>query len=466
MSEKYMLVCGMETHIELSTKTKIFCSCPVEFGGQPNSRCCEVCTGQPGALPRLNERVPQLAVIAGLTLGCRINRRSYWDRKNYYYPDLPKAYQITQFDVPICEDGAVTLSDGTRVGIIRIHMEEDAGKLIHEEGRVLADYNRAGVPLIEIVSAPDITSAAQAGEYVELLRSAMVYAGITDGRMQEGSLRCDVNVSVRCSDGRVGERTEIKNVNSISNIERAIEYEFARQCAILERGEQVERCTMRYDDRSRKTIIMRRKEQQADYRYFREPDLGAVEITQAQIESLAALVPELPAKRAERICREYSIGRKEADILVRDRALGDYFEESAKGAANARTVVNFLLGQVLARISSVQDIPFAPHELRALADMTAERKITTSSAKDALEQMLDGRCAQDILKLLGSQQQAGEEEIREACLDVIVQNPKAREDYLSGKQKAVMPLVGAVMKRMQGRADAVLVRRILEENMK
>ena len=335
----YKLVIGLETHVELQTKSKIFCSCPTAFGAEPNTHCCPVCTGEPGSLPILNKEVLAYAVRAGLATNCRISRITHLDRKNYVYPDLPKAYQISQFDEPICVGGYVELDSGKRIRINHIHVEEDAGKLVHEDGYTYIDYNRGGVPLIEIVSEPDITDIAEAREYMEKLQITMRHIGVSDCKMQEGSMRCDVNISVHKEGEPLGTRTEIKNMNSLSFMEKALSYEYARQCDVLESGEKVVQETRRYNEGSQTTESMRSKEDAQDYRYFPEPDILTVEVSDEFVDAIRSAMPELPTALRKRYVEKYGLGETEADLIVKYKKIADFFNDCASlpNSSNFRT---------------------------------------------------------------------------------------------------------------------------------
>ena len=323
---KYRMVSGFETHVELATNTKIFCGCSTKFGASPNTHCCPVCTGQPGALPVLNKKVVEFAIRAGLATHCTINTTTHLDRKNYCYPDLPKAYQISQFDKPLCEHGYVELESGKKIRLTRIHIEEDAGKLVHERGYTFIDYNRGGVPLIEIVSEPDISSPEEAREYVEKLQLIMRYIGVSDCKMQEGSMRCDVNISLQREGSSVlGTRTEIKNMNSLSFIEKAMAYEAKRQEEVLSSGGEVEQATLRFDEATGETYVMRTKEDAQDYRYFPEPDLLTVKIPQAEVDKIAASLPELPLEKLRRYTGALGISVLSARLLYKYKAVCDFF---------------------------------------------------------------------------------------------------------------------------------------------
>ncbi len=344
---KYELVSGFETHIELSTKTKIFCGCTTQFGGEPNTHCCPVCIGLPGTLPVLNREVVRYAIKAGLAVHGKIAEIAKMDRKNYCYPDLAKAYQISQLYAPLIIGGYIELSNGRRIRLHHIHIEEDAGKLIHRHGDTYVDYNRGGVPLIEIVSEPDIRSIDEAKEYVERLQQVMRWVGISDCKMQEGSMRCDVNISVRPQGSEAfGTRTEIKNMNSITNIARAMEYEYDRQVDLLESGGKVVQETLRFDDATGTTSSMRSKEDAHDYRYFRDPDLVTINVPRYEVEQLRAEMPELPDEKLERYTDDYGIPEKDAALLTKYRNISEYFDKAIEGVKSPKTVSNFIIGQI------------------------------------------------------------------------------------------------------------------------
>ncbi|MCH5300300.1 MAG: Asp-tRNA(Asn)/Glu-tRNA(Gln) amidotransferase subunit GatB [Ruminococcus sp.] len=469
---KYELVAGFETHIELATNTKIFCSCTTEFGGEPNTHCCPVCIGLPGTLPKLNRQVVNYAVKAGLATHCEIAEVAKMDRKNYCYPDLPKAYQISQYDMPLCLNGYVELSNGRKIRLERIHIEEDAGKLIHSHGDTYVDYNRGGVPLIEIVSKPDIRSVDEAKEYVEKLQQVMRYIGISDCKMQEGSMRCDVNISVReAGSEELGTRTEIKNMNSITNIAKAMEYEFERQCDVLESGEKVIQETLRYDDATNSTYPMRSKEDAHDYRYFRDPDLVTINVSREQVEEIKKSLPELPADKCKRYVEELEIPEKDAQLLTKYRNISEYFDEAIKGVKSPKTVSNFIIGQIFSRLETEADkeefnIKTTPKQLNDLVKLLDEGKIRNNLAKSTLEKMLDeGKNATDYI----SESDMGgldENVLNDLCKQAVEANPKAVEDYKNGKEKAIKAMVGFVMKNSRGRADAALAEQKIKDLIK
>lgn len=466
---EFELVCGLETHIELSTKTKVFCGCSTAFGGEPNTRCCPVCLGLPGSLPKLNRQAVEYTVLAGLALGCSISPISHMDRKNYCYPDLPKAYQISQYDVPLCHDGQVVLSNGQVIRIERIHLEEDAGKLVHESGRTLVDYNRCGVPLIEIVTKPDFRSIEEAREYLELVQLTMRYIGISDCKMQEGSLRSDVNVSLRPKGSEeLGTRTEIKNMNSFTFMERAIEYEAHRQAAILRAGEKVQQETLRYLPEENRTEPMRSKEDAKDYRFFPEPDLYAVAVPPEEVERLRESLPELPQTKENRYRQELGLSLEEARLLSRYRKIAEYFEGVLPHIQTPKNAANCILGQIFRRLKTEEDkeqaeIPVSPEALGELIQLLEGKKIRVDLLKKTLESMLD--TGKGCMEFLTPEDLAGisRQQLEEMCCQAVETNPKAVEDYRSGKEKALKALLGAVMRQSKGRADAAQAEKILRE---
>ena len=464
---QYEMVAGFETHVELATNTKIFCSCTTKFGGDPNTHCCPICIGLPGVLPKLNRAVVDYAIRAGLATNCKIANISKMDRKNYCYPDLPKAYQISQYDKPLCENGYIQLSNGRRIRLNRIHIEEDAGKLIHKKGDTYIDYNRGGVPLIEIVSEPDIRSVEEAKEYVEKLQQIMRYIGVSDCRMQEGSMRCDVNVSVRpVGSEKLGTRTEIKNMNSITFIGRAMEYEFNRQVDLIESGGEVEQQTLRYNDAENTTSPMRGKEDANDYRYFRDPDLVTISVNDEEIDAFRATIPELPFEKAERYVNELGISEKDAANLVKYRKIAEFFEEASKGVKNPKTVSNFIIGQIFRRLETEEEkesfeIKTTAAQLNELVKLIDEGKIKNNLAKSTLEKMLD--TGSGVKEFVSESDMAGLDEnaLAELCKKAVESNPKAVEDFKKGKQKAVKSLVGFVMKESRGKADAAAAEQLI-----
>lgn len=464
---EYELVCGLETHVELSTQTKIFCSCSTQFGGEPNTHCCPVCIGLPGTLPKLNKRVVEYAIRAGLATNCEIAPIAKMDRKNYVYPDLPKAYQISQFDMPLCKDGHVELDNGRKIRLTRIHIEEDAGKLIHQRGNTYIDYNRGGVPLIEIVSEPDIRSIDEAREYVEKLQLIMKYIGVSDCKMQEGSMRCDVNVSVRPKGSdALGTRTEIKNMNSIAFIVKAMAYEMNRQIDLLQSGETIVQETRRYNEADDCTESMRGKEDANDYRYFREPDLVTIRTTEEEVEAIRKTLPELPQQKFARYMEQFGLAPADAQQLAKRRNVAAYYEAVAAGVESPKIPANLILTQIFRRLDSEAakdafDVSVSPEQLKELVLLLESGKIKMNLAKSTLEKMLDtGKSAHELIDEsdLGGMDEAA---LREVCATVVSENPKAVADFHSGKEKAVKSLVGGVMRATRGKADAQEAEQIL-----
>ena len=466
---KYELVAGFETHVELQTKTKIFCSCTTAFGGEPNTHCCPVCIGLPGTLPKLNEQVVEFAIMAGLATHCEIAEIAKMDRKNYCYPDLPKAYQISQYDKPLCQNGYIELSNGRRIRILRIHIEEDAGKLIHNHGDTYVDYNRGGVPLIEIVTEPDFRSVEEAKEYVERLQQIMRWIGVSDCRMQEGSMRCDVNISVRPEGSeKLGTRTEIKNMNSITNIAKAMEYEFERQCELIESGGAVVQETLRYDDATGTTSSMRSKEDAHDYRYFREPDLVTISVPRERVEEIRKRLPELPDVKFARYTGEYGIPEKDAAMLTKYRRIAEYFDAASEGLKAPKTASNFIIGQIFRRLETEADkeafeIRTTAERLRELCLLLESGKLKNNLAKSALEKMLDS--GKPVTDFVSESDMAGLDDatLTEYCKNAIAAMSAAVADYKGGKEKALMAILGNVMKQSRGRADAAAVTAKLKE---
>lgn len=465
----YQLVVGLETHIELATKSKLFCSCTTQFGAAPNTHCCEVCMGHPGALPVINRKAVRLAVTAGLALGCKVNNLSFMDRKNYSYPDSPKAYQISQFDVPLCEGGSLTLKSGKVIGITRIHIEDDAGKLIHRDNALLADYNRCGVPLIEIVTEPDFTSSEEVADYVDTLRQLMRYIGVSDCKMQEGSMRCDVNISVRESqEAPLGVRTEIKNMNSVSNIVRAIEFEYLRQCKMVESGGMITQETRRFDDTTGTVHSMRSKESTEDYRFFRDPDLPPVYISEEEVESVRRSLPELPEIKTQRYTSQYGLSLTDARHLTKYRRISEYFEQVISHTDNYTLATKYILGQIFSIFSTEEDkeqfsVPVKPHRLAELVNMVTEGVVSKTLAKSTLEQMLQsGKSATEILSA-EDMKALSEEGLISLCKKAIESSPKAVADYKGGKEKALQVLLGFVMRESGGRANPADTQKKLRE---
>ena len=465
---KYDLVVGLETHVELSTKTKIFCNCANKFGSEPNTNCCPICIGLPGTLPKLNREVVNFAIKAALALNCEVNLVSKMDRKNYVYPDLSKAYQISQFYEPICKNGYIELDSGKKIRINHIHMEEDAGKLVHKGGDVYVDYNRGGVPLLEIVTEPDISSSEEAREYVEKLQMIMRYIGVSDCKMQEGSMRCDVNVSVKPEGSeKLGTRTEIKNMNSITFMTKAIDYERERHIELIENGGKVEQQTLRYVEATNSTESMRSKEDAQDYRYFRDPDLIDIVLTKEQVDEIRNSLPELPDVRFKKYVNEFGIAEKDAVLLVKYKNVSDYFESAIKGLKNAKTVSNFIIGQIFRSLETEAEkeafeILTAPSQMNELASLIESGKLNMNLAKKALAKMLES--GKPVTEFVSEKDMHGisPEEMKKMCEEAIKSNENAVKDYLSGKEKALKALLGSVMKQTRGRGNAQEIEAMLK----
>ena len=473
MRKQYETVIGLEVHVELATKTKIFCGCSTAFGGAPNTHTCPVCTGMPGSLPVLNKQVVEYAMAVGLATNCTITRYCKFDRKNYFYPDNPQNYQISQLYLPICRNGHVDIetSEGKKsIGIHEIHMEEDAGKLIHDEGDYsLIDYNRSGVPLIEIVSEPDMRSAEEVIAYLEKLRMTIQYLGASDCKLNEGSMRADVNVSVReMGTSKLGTRTEMKNLNSFKAISRAIEAERERQIALIEGGQEVIQETRRWDDNNECSYAMRSKEDAKDYRYFPDPDLLPVSISEAWIADVKSRQPELRDEKVLRYKEEFDIPEYDIDIITSSKHLADIFEDTTAICHAPKKVSNWLMGETMRLMKEKEmdpeDITFTPENLAALISLTEENAITTTVAKEVFEIMF----SEDIdvasyVEEKGLKTVNDEGALRATIEQVIADNPQSVADYQAGKKKAIGFLVGQTMKAMQGKADPGMVNRILME---
>ena len=474
--EDYEVVIGLEVHAELSTKTKIFCSCPTEFGAAPNTHTCPICMAMPGTLPVLNEKVVEYAVKAGLATNCEIARDSKNDRKNYFYPDLPKSYQISQFDKPLCEHGYVdidTKEGKKRIRITRIHIEEDAGKLNHDEfgGGSLVDLNRAGVPLIETVSEPDMSSAEEAEAYLRKLKSIFEYIEVSDCKMQEGSLRADVNVSVRKKgETKLGTRTEMKNMNSFRSIVRAIEYEVDRQIDVIEDGGIIEQETLRWDDVSGKTFPMRDKEDAQDYRYFPDPDLVAIKLSDEYIENIQKSLPELPESRKQRYLDEYNLSQKDANLITSSKYLSDLFEGAIKVCNNPKAVNNWIISDISRILNETEtepiEIPFDSNQLGKLVILIDKGTISSSIGKKVLVELFENpRDPEEIIKEKGWIQISDEGAIKDVVLKILEANPQSVADYKGGKDKALGFLVGQAMKETKGKANPQMLNKMFIEQL-
>jgi aspartyl-tRNA(Asn)/glutamyl-tRNA(Gln) amidotransferase subunit B len=484
---KYEAIIGLETHCQLNTKTKIFSPISTEFGAVPNTNISPICLGYPGVLPVLNEKVLEYAVKAGLALNCQIAPYSKFDRKQYFYPDLPKNYQISQFDLPIAEHGwlEIELVDKQtgevkrkKIGITRLHMEEDAGKLVHGGSERLSgstyslvDFNRAGVPLLEIVSEPDIRSGEEAAEYGQELRRIVRYLGISDGNMQEGSLRCDVNISVRpVGQEKFGVKVEIKNMNSFSAIQKAIEYEIERQISALESGETISQETRLWEEGSQRTISMRSKEGSSDYRYFPEPDLPPIEVSPKQLEEWKSQLPELPAEKRQRYESELGLSAYDARVLTDDRAVAEYFETAAAAAANVKQVANWVMGDIAAYLNSnkliIGEIALKAETLAELVNLIEKGTISGKIAKDILPELLtQGGSALALVEKKGLIQISDTGELEKIIDEVLSDHPKELEQYRAGKTKLKGFFVGQMMKKTSGRADPKLTNELLSKKL-
>ena len=477
---KYEAVIGLEVHTELRTATKIFCSCRTSFGAEPNTNVCPVCLGLPGVLPVLNKKVLEFAVRTGLALNCEISRYSKFDRKNYYYPDLPKNFQTSQYDLPICEHGHLDVEvDGkkTTIRITRAHMEEDAGKLVHHGTSItdsdysLVDYNRTGTPLLEIVSEPDMRSAKEAVAYMEKLRAILQYCGVSDCKMEEGSLRCDANVSVRpVGQKELGTKTEIKNINSFRGVERAIEYEAMRQAELLEEGGTIVQETRTWDEKEGVTKSMRKKEEANDYRYFPEPDLVPFTVSEEYIEEIRKTLPELPDARKERYMESYGLTSYDADYLTNDKARADYFEAMVAAGADPKEAANWLMGDFAKKLSqSGLEMASAPVTAAALADLLGligKGTISGKIAKQVFSDMWEtGKDAETIVKEKGLVQISDTGALEELADRIIAANPQSVADFKAGKKKAVGFLMGQIMKETKGKANPQVVNGILTKKL-
>lgn len=477
---EYEVVIGLEVHTELKTKSKIFCGCTTQFGGDPNTHVCPVCTGLPGVLPVLNKRVVEFAIRAGLATNCEIAEFSKFDRKNYYYPDLPKNFQTSQYDLPICNNGFLEINisgEKKHIGITRIHMEEDAGKLIHSGETIsssdssLVDYNRTGVPLLEIVSEPDLRSPEEARAYMEQLKAILEYIDVSDCKMQEGSLRCDANISLRpIGSKEFGTRTETKNLNSFRALQRALEYEIDRQKAVLEEGGKIVQETRTWDDSKGITLSLRSKEEAHDYRYFPEPDLVPLVIDGTWVEEIKASLPELPQAKKTRIMERFDLPEYDASIITGSKALAEYFDAVINDYNNPKVVANWLMGEFLRLVNvndiEIDEVKITPVNFAHLLKLIDNGTISGKIAKTVFEEMFEtGKAPDIIVKEKGLVQISDEGAITDIIIKIIEANPQSVEDYKNGKEKAVGFLVGQVMKETKGKANPGLVNKLLVDQL-
>lgn len=472
--KNYELVVGLEVHAELNTASKIYCSCRNAFGMEVNTQCCPVCMGMPGTLPTLNEKVVEYAAKMGYALNCTINSVSKQDRKNYFYPDLPKAYQISQFDIPLCEYGYLDIwvdGEERRIGVTRIHIEEDAGKLIHDDSftGTLVDFNRCGVPLIEIVSEPDLRSSAEAKAYLDTIKSILEYLNISDCKMQEGSIRCDINVSVHKPGEPFGTRVEMKNVNTFSGAVRAIEYEAARQVEVLEAGGTISQETRRWDDLKGENVLLRSKEDAQDYRYFPEPDLLTIVLNEEKLKELKDSIPELPNKKKVRYIKEMGLPEADAVLLAETKEKSDFFESILAAAPiKAKNAANWVLGDVSRLMNeqnkSINDLNLDPKQIAEIIALIEGNKISSSAGKQVFDEMMKtGKKPAEIVKEKGLEQVSDTSALQTIVDGVVANNQKSITDYKNGKTNALGFLVGQCMKASKGKGNPALMKEMLSK---
>lgn len=468
----YETVIGLEVHVELNTKTKIFCDCENKFGGKPNTYCCPICTAMPGTLPILNKKVIDYAIATGLATNCSITKYTRFDRKNYFYPDLPKAYQISQLYLPICQNGYLAIQSSEsekKVGIHEIHMEEDAGKLLHNSDYTLIDYNRCGVPLLEIVSEPDMNSSEEVIAYLEKLKAILQYLNVSDCKMQEGSMRADINLSVKkVNEKQLGTRTEMKNMSSFKEITKAIQAESKRQIELLEGGKKVVQQTRRWDENQNKSIELRSKENAQDYRYFPEPDLPAIEIDDNWIEQIKQSLPELPEQKKQRYMKQYSLSEYDTKIITNSKYLVDLFEKVVHITNNPKETANMIMGDLMRMLKEtaiqIEDINFSPENLAKLITLIQKGTINRTIAKDVFEQIfLNDIEPESYVKANNLELVNNNDLIKNTIIEVIKSNPQAIEDYKNGKDKAFKFLVGQSMKQLKSKANPAIVNKLLNQ---
>ncbi|MDP8290052.1 MAG: Asp-tRNA(Asn)/Glu-tRNA(Gln) amidotransferase subunit GatB [Candidatus Susulua stagnicola] len=466
----FEIVIGLEVHTQVKTKSKIFCSCSTEFQSPPNTNICPVCCGYPGVLPVFNKKVLEVAVRVSLALKCRINNSIYFERKNYFYPDLPKGYQISQYKMPLGEEGVLELPSGKKVNINRVHMEEDAGKLIHKNNCSWVDFNRTGTPLLEIVSEPDIRSPEEAFDYLTYLKLVIQYVGASDCDMEKGSLRCDANISLRKKGDKLGTRVELKNMNSFRGVKAALEFEAKRQAKVIESGEKVIQETRLWDVDNLKTVLMRTKEQAHDYRYFPEPDLLDFSVPDELIKHEKSLIGELPIEKKERFIKEYKINQKEIDIILSDPWLANFFEEANRKYSKSQELSNWLLGAFLEQVNTLEEgfdsVKISPQKFAQIVKYFAEKKLNNLAVKKVLSlSITTNRDIDDIIEKENLVQVSGEDQLSLFIQETIKENPKPVKEYLEGKEQAIMFLVGQVMKKSRGNANPQVAKEMLKRRI-
>lgn len=472
---RYEAVIGMEVHVHLQTQSKMFCACDASiFGEPPNSHVCPVCLGMPGVLPVINRQAVELAIMTGLALNCQIAEYSVFARKNYHYPDLPKGYQISQYELPLCHDGwiDVEVNEQTRrIGITRAHLEEDTGKLFHVGEASLVDYNRSGIPLLEIVTEPDIHSGEEARQYLTKLRTTLRYLGVSSGDMEKGDMRCEPNVSLRpVGSDEFGVKVEVKNLNSIRAVKQALEYEIQRQAKILDEGDKIEQVTMGWDERHGVTVVQRSKEYADDYRYFPEPDLPPLEVSREWVEEMRLRLPELPDAKRDRFMRDYGLSRYDASVLAGDKAITEYFEACVAAYPDAKSVVNWITGDLFRWMketdTDIEAVPITPQRLAGLLKLVEKKTINLPTARKVFGIMFEtGQAADEIVKARGMAQITDESTLAEVVAQVLKDNPKPVQQYFRGKEAVVQFLMGQVMRATRGKANPQAVKRLLLEQL-
>lgn len=472
---KYQVIIGMEVHVQLQTKSKMFCSCGADvFGEPPNSRVCPVCMGMPGALPVINRQAVEFAIMTGLALNCQIAEYSVFARKNYNYPDLPKGYQISQYELPLCRDGWIDVKvddQSRRIGITRAHLEEDTGKLSHKGGVSLVDYNRSGLPLLEIVTEPDMRSVEEARQYLNKLRAILRYLKVSSGDMEKGAMRCEANISLRpAGSDEFGTKVEVKNLNSFRAVKQALEYEIRRQADVLDSGGEVKQVTMGWDENRGVTVVQRSKEYAEDYRYFPEPDLPPLEVSRERVAEIRGRLPELPQAKRDRFVRDYGLAIYDAELLSADMAVAEYFEACAAAFPQPKIVANWISGEFFRRIKEsdedIESMLVAPLELAELLALVEKDVINTSTAREVLGIMFDsGQTAAEIVEARGLAQIADESALAQIVAQILAENPDPVQQYLAGKETILQFLIGQVMRATRGKANPQIAKQLLQEQL-